>query len=237
MSSYSGNSKEQVVLNAVTNDQFSILNNRITSEKTFLMELVSTEATNRTAGDNAVTALVNAEVVNREEAVSGEASSRVAGDALLDGRISTEKQFLMARIADESASRTSAINSEKLARELADESITSLRISGDATNDARITSEKQFLMARIADETSSRVASDATLTNLINAEVVDREDAVAAEAASRIAADNTLNARISDEKLYLVGLNTAVSNRVTSLESGLTEQIATQVAGQAYDSL
>jgi uncharacterized FlgJ-related protein len=110
--SYSENSKEQVVLNAVTNNQFSILNDRITSEKAFLMSMVNTEATNRTSADTNLNNLINVEKVNREEAVSSEASLRTAGDALLDAKISTEKSFLMARISDEAASRTSAINSE-----------------------------------------------------------------------------------------------------------------------------
>ena len=44
--SYSGNSKEQVVLNAVTNDQVLVLSDRITSEKTFLMNVINTGDTN-----------------------------------------------------------------------------------------------------------------------------------------------------------------------------------------------
>ena len=65
--SYSGNSKEQVVLNAVTNDQFSILNDRITTEKTFLMSMVNTEATNRNSADTNLNNLINVEKVAREE--------------------------------------------------------------------------------------------------------------------------------------------------------------------------
>jgi hypothetical protein len=143
----------------------------------------------------------------------------------------------MARIADESASRTSAINAEKLARELADETNNSLRISGDATNDARITSEKAFLMNLINTEASNRTASDTTITGLVNTEKANREDAVALEVAARTAADTNLNTRIRDEKTFLIGLNNAVSSRVSSLETGLTQQIAVQVSGQAYDAL
>jgi hypothetical protein len=65
----------------------------------------------------------------------------------------------MQRIADETSNRTSAINFEKLARELADETNNSLKISGDATNDARITCEKQFLMNLINTEASKQSRS------------------------------------------------------------------------------
>ena len=50
--SYSGNSKEQVVLNSATNDQFTTLSNRISTEKSFLLSVISTESTNRKWGCN-----------------------------------------------------------------------------------------------------------------------------------------------------------------------------------------
>jgi hypothetical protein len=49
---------------------------------------------------------------------------------------------------------------------LADESNNALRVAGDATNDARITSKKQFLMNLINTKASNRAASDTTLRGL-----------------------------------------------------------------------
>jgi len=235
-STFIGNSKEQVVLNSGITDQISVVNDRVTTEKAYLVSLVNSEASSRAAADVNLNNLLNAEIVNRQDAVSGEASSRTAADGVLDARISTEKSFLLARIADEATSRTSAINSEIQARQLADETNNALRVSGDATNDARITTEKQYLIGLINTEAASRAAADTTINALINSEKSAVETAVAAEAASRVSADNVLNTRITDEKAYLVGLNTAVSSRVTTLESGLTQQIQTQLSGQVYDA-
>jgi hypothetical protein len=183
--SYSGNSKEQVVLNNATNDQFTTLNNRISDEKSFLINVISTETNSRIAGDNAVIALVNTEVSNRQDAVSGEANLRTAGDALLDSKILDTKAFIL-----------NVINSESVAR-----------TAGDVAN-----------------------------TALVNAEVLNRENAVSAEATARSNADTQIYAKIADEKSFMLTLNSSVSNRVTNLETGLTEQIATQLSGQTYDA-
>jgi hypothetical protein len=108
----------------------------------------------------------------------------------------------MARIGDEITSRTTADASEKLARELTDETNHALRLAGDNTLDARITSEKTFLMNLTTTEVSNRTAGDATVSALVNIEKANREDAVASEASSQIAGDNTLNDRISNEKSF-----------------------------------
>ena len=52
MSSYLGNSKEQVVLNSGITDQISVVNDRLTTEKAYLVSLVNNEADARRSGDS-----------------------------------------------------------------------------------------------------------------------------------------------------------------------------------------
>jgi hypothetical protein len=79
----------------------------------------------------------------------------------------------------------------------------SARAAGDATLDARISTKKSFLMARIVDEISSR-------TNAINSKKLADET----NNSSRLAGDSANDPRITSEKTFFMNLiSTEASNR------------------------
>ena len=180
--------------------------------------LLTTEKTERIAGDKDLADKLAVEIVARQKAVDDEAKERAnadialstaigneaklraaADDAEKDARITGDAATKAERIAvvnAEQAARIAAVDNEAKLRVAADEAEKQARIAGDAVErDARIVAIDNEAVLRAnadAQETVDRIAGDATTK-------AERITAVNAERDARIASDTALGQRIDAE--------------------------------------
>lgn len=158
-----------------------------------------TEAATREKQDAAITAAINAEILDRKNA-------DVALQTAIDNEAKTRKTAddkLTADLAKEVSDRTDAVRTEEEARTAADAKLTS-DLAAEVT--ARTEAD--------AAETAARTAAVKTLTDNLAKEVSDREAAVSQEATARTDGDANLQTAIDTEKADRTAAVKTVSDAV-----------------------
>jgi len=274
MSSYYGNSLGQITQNSEYDSRFSTIESTAVSDKAYLVGLVSAEASSRTSADGVLDARITSEKSFLMDRIGDEAVSRTSADALLRTDLNAEITLrdslttgLRTDLTAEGISRANAdallrtdLNSEIATRTSADallrtdlNSEIATRIFEDGVLNSRITTEKSFLMDRIADEATARIAEDdaldakidareAYIVNAMNTAVASLTLADSNEATARASADTTLSNRITtldgqvqagftQEQSRYVSTN----SRLNALESGLASQVQAMIDNNALD--
>ena len=191
------------------------------------------------------------ELLDRAAAVSSEASARVSGDNALDSKIETEKGRINAILsaaganADSFAEIVSLINSVDATNDtafggyvtsnnaaLATE--TTNRIAGDAAVDLRVDG-----VVSAATALTTRVS--AAEQDILD-EVADRQSAITgvqanidSEASKRASAITTVTGLVTDEASTRATADTSLSNRITSLEGVSSDSRLTSLESDVAD--
>jgi hypothetical protein len=212
---------------------------------------LSNEISRATAAEGVIAANLAQEILDRASAVSSEASARVSGDNALDAKITTEKgridAILSAAGADSDSfaeivslinsvdatndtafagyvtSNNAALASEISSRETGDTNL-GIRIDGVVTAATALTTRVSAAEQDILDEVADRQSA-------ISGEQTARANAVAAlEAADEILQDN-----IDAEQLSRSTADTSLSNRITALEGASADSRLSAVEADVAD--
>jgi hypothetical protein len=212
---------------------------------------LSNEISRATAAEGVIAANLAQEILDRASAVSSEASARVSGDNALDAKITTEKgridAILSAAGADSDSfaeivslinsvdatndqafagyvtSNNAALASEVTNRTNADNAL-GLRIDGVETAATALTGRVSAAEQDILDEVSDRAAA-----------ITGVQANVDSEASTRAAAIVTVTGLVTSEASTRATADTSLSNRITSLEGVSSDSRLTSLEADVAD--
>jgi hypothetical protein len=212
---------------------------------------LNSEISRATAAEGVIAAGLAQELLDRAAAVSSEASSRVSGDNALDAKITTEKNRVDAILsaaganADSFAEIVSLINSvdstndtafagyvtsnnaalasETSARQSADTAL-GLRIDGVETSATALTSRVSAAEQDIVD-----------LGTDLAAETSARESAISSEQTARASAITGVQNSVTAEASTRATADTSLSNRITTLENASADSRLDAVEADVAD--
>ena len=212
---------------------------------------LNSEISRATASEGVIAAGLAQELLDRAAAVSSEASSRVSGDNALDAKITTEKNRVDAILSaagansDSFAEIVSLINSvdatndtafagyvtsnnAALASEIstrgADDTALGLRIDGVVSAATSLTTRVSAAEQDILDEVADRQSA-----------ITGVQSSISSEATSRAAAITTLTTRVADEESARATADTSLSGRITTLEGVSSNSRLTSLEADAVD--
>jgi len=212
---------------------------------------LNNEVTRATNAEGVIAANLAQELLDRASAVSSEASSRVSGDNALDGKITTEKGRIDAILSASSADKdtfaeiVTLINSVDLTNDNAlAAAILSINNAIDSEADSRESGD-DALDLRVDGVVSAATA----LTTRVSAaeqdildEVADRQSAITgvqanvdSEASTRAAAIVTVTGLVTSEASTRATADTSLSNRITSLEGVSSDSRLTSLEADVAD--
>ena len=212
---------------------------------------LNNEVTRATSAEGVIAANLAQELLDRASAVSSEASARVSGDNALDGKITTEKGRIDAILSASSADKdtfaeiVTLINSVDLTN---DNALAAAILSINNAIDAEAASRESgddALDLRVDGVVSAATA----LTGRVSAaeqdildEVADRQSAISgvqanvdSEASTRAAAIVTVTGLVTAEASTRATADTSLSNRITSLEGVSSDSRLTSLEADVAD--
>ena len=192
MTSYYGNSKQQLVQNDINATRFTTIEATASADKVFLEGKVADEASARVSADAVLNARISTEKAFLEGKVADEATARVAGDAVLDAKIDARELSLLNLFTSELANEANA------------------RMTGDATiqdslNALSISTDTRFLSA-----TGRLTTLESGLTAQVNAMIANNaldavQSALITQHATELGTSNSvIYERIAEKASLLV---------------------------------
>jgi hypothetical protein len=212
---------------------------------------LNSEISRATAAEGVIAAGLAQELLDRAAAVSSEASSRVSGDNALDAKITTEKNRVDAILSASSADKDSfaeivtlinsvdttndtafagyvTSNNAALASEIstrgADDTALGLRIDGVVSAATALTTRVSAAEQDIVD-----------LGTDLASETSARQSAISSEQTARASAITTVTGLITDEASTRATADTSLSNRITALEGASADSRLDAVEADVAD--